>query len=70
MQLEGIGDKDICKLDLPNGIPIVYRFHLASSLHYKPTYLFFQRLDVDLQVIGERQYLADEETVSSEFASH
>jgi len=44
-QLEGISDQDICKLDLPNGIPIVYR------------------LDSDLQVIGERQYLADEETV-------
>ena len=26
LQLEGISDKDICKLDLPNGIPIVYRF--------------------------------------------
>jgi len=44
-QLEGISDNDICKLDLPNGIPIVYR------------------LNSDLQVIGERQYLADEETV-------
>ena len=26
LQLEGISDNDICKLDLPNGIPIVYRF--------------------------------------------
>jgi len=46
-QLEGISDKDICKLDLPNGIPIVYR------------------LDRDLRVIGERQYLADKETVKA-----
>jgi len=44
-QLEGISDADICTLDLPNGIPIVYR------------------LNSTLEVIGERQYLADEETV-------
>ena len=29
-QLEGISDKDICTLDLPNGIPIVYRFSIVS----------------------------------------
>jgi len=43
--IEKISDEAICKLDLPNGIPIVYR------------------LDSDLSVVGERQFLADKETV-------
>jgi len=45
--IEKISDEAICKVNLPNGIPIVYR------------------LDSDLRVIGERQFLADEETVKA-----
>jgi len=43
--IEGISDEAVCKLNLPTGIPIMYR--LSPSLH----------------PLGERQYLADEETV-------
>jgi len=48
--IENISDEAICKIDLPNGIPFVYK------------------LDQNLRPLGERKYLADQDTVKKAVA--
>ena len=59
--IEQISDEDICKIDLPNGIPLVYRstLQLVSRCYCK----YLCRLDSCLQLLESPKYLADEETV-------
>ena len=57
--LENLSDQQICKVDIPNGIPIVYRYSDPDSVHYNGP---VSRLDENLKMIS-KQYLADEGTV-------
>ena len=59
--IEKLSEYEITKIDLPNGIPIVYRWEVLKILiHDVSKYLLFIRLDNNLNILRSREYLADD----------
>ena len=61
--IEQLSDEEICSLDLPNGIPIVYRSGHGYRWIIVTSCLSVVRLDQNLNMKVPRQYLADTDTV-------